>query len=112
MKKKTCGEFFYLSFAVTRLKIGFIEKMQKNDIEIAQNGPPCPRPPEPIIQIGLVKKKINSITDWTERPREPRGNEGNFLHFRIPDVTKSEKNVFSRKKSRFFDKLIIKNVQS
>ena len=34
------------------------------------------------------------------------------MHFRIPGVTKREKSVFRRKEfSRFFDKLIIKNVQ-
>ena len=36
-----------LSFAITRLKIGFIEKMRENDIEIAQNSLPSARePPE------------------------------------------------------------------
>ena len=37
--------------------------------------------------------------------------DGFFLHFQIPGFTKREKHVF-RKTSRFFDKLIIKNVQN
>ena len=51
-EKNTSGEFLYLSFAVTRLKIGLIEKMRKNDIGFAKNGFPCPMkvkvPPESI----------------------------------------------------------------
>ena len=42
---------------------------------------------------------------WTDGPRD-------FLHFWIPCVTKRGKYVFSEKKSRFFDKFIIKNVQN
>ena len=34
------------------------------------------------------------------------------MHLRIPGVTKREKTCFQGKKSRFFDKLIIKNVQN
>ena len=46
MKKieKPSGEFLYLSFAVTRLKI-YIKNIQKNDIEIAQKSLPSPRKP-------------------------------------------------------------------
>ena len=51
------------------------------------------------IEIGLVEKKI-SITDWTE---------GLFCIFGFPQNVK--KHVFRKKNSRFFDKLIIKNVQ-
>ena len=32
-------EFLYLSFVITKLKIGLVEKMRKNDIDFAQNGP-------------------------------------------------------------------------
>ena len=41
--EKPSGEFLYLSFAVTRLKI--YKKYKKNDIEIAQNSLPSSRKP-------------------------------------------------------------------
>ena len=41
--KKSLFGIFYLSFAVTRLKIGLIEKKcEKNDIGFVQNGFPSP----------------------------------------------------------------------
>ena len=59
--------------------------------------------PEPIkhrlIEIGLVEKKTNCL------------DRGIFLHFHIPGLTDREKTC-SQKRSRFFDKLIIKNIQN
>ena len=53
----------------------------------------------------LCRKKIK-FGNWLERGKKF------FLHFRIPGVTKREKTCFKEKKSRFFYKLIIKNVQN
>ena len=43
--KKSLWESLYLSFAITRLKIGLTEKMRKIDKKISQNGLPNPREP-------------------------------------------------------------------
>ena len=43
--KNTSGESLYLSFAVIRLNIWPLEKMQKMYMEIAQNGLPSPKEP-------------------------------------------------------------------
>ena len=32
-------EFLHLSFVITKLKIGLVEKMKKTEIDFAQNGP-------------------------------------------------------------------------
>ena len=54
-------EFLYLSFAVTRLKIGLIEKMRKNDIEIAQNGLPSPMKPHGHTKCLKIKVPVDPI---------------------------------------------------
>ena len=45
------------------------------------------------------------LTDWSEGPRD-------FLQFRISSVTKCEKNCFQKKILRFFDKFIIKSLNT
>ena len=84
--------------------------MRKIDKKFSQNCLPSPR--EPLGGAYLIKHRLQnrnwscrekdkiSITDSTE------GSRG-FLNFRIPGVTKREKKHVFRKKSRFFDKLII-----
>ena len=46
------------------------------------------------------KMQKNLLELETEGPRD-------FLHFRIPVVTKREENMFSEKKTRFFDKHLL-----
>ena len=45
MKKNSSGEFLYLSFIVTGLKIRFVEKLQKIDMATAQIGLPSSMEP-------------------------------------------------------------------
>ena len=45
------------------------------------------------IKIGLVEKRLNSPTDWTERQKD----QGIFCTFRVP-VSQNVKNMFPEKK--------------
>ena len=55
-------------------------------------------------KIGYVEKKLNSPTYWTKT-----GLREFYPYFPIPVIKKRE-NYGSIKKSRFFNKLIIKNI--
>ena len=119
--KNPSGEVLYLSFAITRLKVGLAKKnaeMRKTTSFFAQNGFPSIREPPGTYLIfpnqcaTPIKLQLQNRNLFCKKKIKfaNRLDQGFFLHFRIPGITKR---VFrDKKKSRFFEKLIIKNVQN
>ena len=60
--KNSFGEFLCLSFAVTRLKIGPIEKMQKTTLKLHKTASPAlGNPPGSILNVIISRKLSNTV---------------------------------------------------